>query len=174
MEKYRGGSLEEKAHTQQDLHFAPCRMERARLLQLLHPPCAWGCQEPPLAPTETGHEFLGETSPVLLGRIEKRDSGGWQGLFQLRAEQRALGQPRAAPPAPFHVPTLVPAAEQPPALSRARWSSPRARGLAPSPSCLPWNHHRDDVHALRSLFLSPSPCWPHIPCATSPPEPGLR
>lgn len=36
-----------------------------------------------MAPTETGHMFFGETSPVLLGRIERRDSGGWEGLFQL-------------------------------------------------------------------------------------------
>lgn len=27
--------------------------------------------------------FLGGTSQVILGRVEKRDSGGWEGLFQL-------------------------------------------------------------------------------------------
>lgn len=74
--------------------------------------------ESPLAPTEARNMFFGETSQVLLRRVEKRDSGRFVPV-QHRAEQRALGQPCAALPAPFHVPVLVSAAEQTPSLTRA-------------------------------------------------------
>lgn len=103
--------------------------------------------------------FSGETSQVLLGRVEQTDSGGWEGWFQLSTEL-SEGLPHAALPAPFHEPMLVSAAEQPPSLSRACWSSHRAQGLSASPSCLPWNNHEDDINDSRSHWPDVTPLVP--------------
>lgn len=85
--------------------------------------------------------------------------GTREGRFQLSTEL-SEGLPHAALPAPLHEPMLVSAAEQPPSLSRACWSSHRAWGLSASPSCLPWNNHEDDINDSRSHWPDVTPLVP--------------
>lgn len=77
-------------------------------------------------------DFFGETSQVLLSRAEKRDSGGWEGLFQFST-----------------------------GLSKGHWDSPVQLSLLPS-VCLCWCQQQSSLlpspPALTSFpHLLPSP-----------------